>query len=247
MEIIIRDYRPGDAAQAKSVIRDANDSLRKSHGGMHPDESVDWMIQDSNRRSMSMRRGSKSKLVVAEVKGTGEIIGTGAIIRSRFDWLIGSAYSTAHYVRQDFQRGKAGVSVGSLLRKETLARARDQGCRKVYGFSNPEAVGFHKKFGARFFPNHDRSHLVPPVRLCYYEIELKPSGWNALKLEPHTFALDDTIALSRTLTAMLASTAGAILTWKEVPLWFDVWKTLAFELLGIKSGDKTQAKNNGTG
>ncbi|NYZ74139.1 hypothetical protein H0O00_03275 [Candidatus Micrarchaeota archaeon] len=246
MEIILRDYRIEDRNQAREVVRDANNSLRKSCGGMHPDEAIDHLTRKVQMRDIPRNPRLQPGMVVAEVKETGEIIGTGAITRSLLDKLLGSAYSTTHYVKQDFQRGKAGVSVGSLLRKETIARAKALGCRKMYGLSTPEAVGFHSKFGARFFPNHDRSYLYPPVRLCYYEMELKPSMWNGLRIEPYTFIIREAEGWLLVLPILLGGVVGSLFSLKEMRSWFQLVAVLISELLGIKPGKKApQGKTNG--
>ncbi|MDD5172247.1 MAG: GNAT family protein [Candidatus ainarchaeum sp.] len=189
MEIIIRDYRQEDSAQVASVFRDASQVLRKSRGGSHPDKTIDEQLRGSDRDILVKFAGG-TKLIVAEVKETGEIVGTGGISHGALERLTGSTYSTAHYVKSDFQRGKAGVPVGSMIRKEILARATALGCRKIYGFSTPEAVGFHKKHGAVFFPCHDR-YEGNDMRLPYYEVELKPSMWNRLRIEPYVFKLNE--------------------------------------------------------
>lgn len=190
MEIILRDYRAEDAPKVVSVFREACQPLRKSRGGMHPDEAVDILLK-GNDRNVLVRFCSGVKLLVAEVKETGELAGTGGLGRNIFDRTFGSVYSTAFYVRPAFQKGRAGVNVGSLLRSANIERAKALGCRKMYGFSTPEAIGWHKRFGARFFPAYNRTYALGMVPIHYYEIELRKSRWNWLKLEPYIFSLAD--------------------------------------------------------
>jgi len=202
MEVILRDYRREDKPQVVAVFRDSSESLRQSRGGMHSDEAIDRLLKMKDAELMLLLAAG-TKLIVAEVKETGEIIGTGGLSSGPVDRIVGSVYSTTHYVKSNFQRGKAGVGVGSLLRTETLARAAKIGCRKMYGFSNPEAVGFHTKFGARFFPLHDREYLKPPIRLKYYEIVLRPSWWNILRIEPFVFTLNEFVILLYALKLLI--------------------------------------------
>lgn len=190
MKILLRNYRETDAAASVSVFREGSQSLRKSQGGTHPDEAID-KLADMSDKEVWLNYLWGATLVVAEVKETGEVIGLGGIKRGRFDRLIGSAYSTTHYVKPSFQKGRAGVPVGSLLRAETITRAKAIGCRKMYGFSTPEAVRFHKKFGARFYPLFNRDSSDSKVRIRYYEIDLRPSIWNMLKIEPFAYSLNE--------------------------------------------------------
>ena len=244
MDIILRDFRIEDFTQVTEVVRDGNDSLRKSRGGQHPDEAVDQMIKRALAQDIPRNPRLQPGMVVAEVKGTGQIIGTGAIMRGPLDKLLGTAYSTAHYVRQDFQRGKAGVPVGSLLRKETIARARALGCRKVYGLSTPEAVGFHSKFGARFFPNHDRTYLNPPVRLRYYDIVLRPSMWNGVRLETWGFVIREVHGWLLATRIILGGFIGSLFSLKELRGWFQLAGAIISEIIGIKPGKKASAGKN---
>lgn len=186
MGIIIRDYRPGDGAQVVGVFRDSNEALRKSRGGLHPDAYVDGLLGRSDLDILSdLEFGAR--MMVAEVRGSGEIAGMGAISNRWIHRLSGSTYSRSQYVRTSYQRGKRGVHVGSMIRKAVLAKAESMGFRKVYGFSTPGAIGFHSRFGARFFPAYNRR--IGPLEVHYYEIELRPSFWNGFRFEPYLCGL----------------------------------------------------------
>lgn len=182
MEIVIREYQPHDAAQLVGIFRDSYGTLRRSRGGQHPDHEVDKLIIRPDSEILAMlERGSE--VLVAEVRGTGELAGTAAFTTNLLSRILNSTYSRNHYVKEAFQKGRAGVSVGSLLRRATIERARARGFRKMYGFSSPEAEGFHRKFGFRFVPGHDYNYL-PGVEARYYELELNRSALNRLPLEP---------------------------------------------------------------
>jgi L-amino acid N-acyltransferase YncA len=185
VEVEIRDYRKEDAEQVIEVFRDSFNTLRKSKGGSHGDATVDAVVTQPDSATLKMVTSGR-KLLVAEVKETGEIAGTGAISDTRADRLLGSRYSRTHYVREKFQRGKAGVSVGKMLRIATIEKAKRLGARKLFGYATIESVGFHKKFGAKFVPLFNSSYLGG-VRSYYYEIELRPSFWNRIPIEPFVF------------------------------------------------------------
>jgi hypothetical protein len=182
MEIILRDFDERDFQSVVAVFKDSSVSLRKSNGGKHPDSAVDKLVAGTDRRVFSNFAG-KARLVVAQVRESGEIAGTGGIARSTPEKLLGSAFSTAHYVKRAYQGGRAGVSVGSMLRKATIEMARKEGCRRIYGYSTPEAIGFHKKFGAVFYPDNNLSYVDGIVPIHYYEIDIKDSLLNRLPIE----------------------------------------------------------------
>jgi hypothetical protein len=185
VEIFLREYRPEDAPEVVGVFRDAHNALRKSRGGMHPDETIDRFMAKDDRELLDMlMRGAR--IIVAEAKGTGRLAGMGAITTDPLSRLLGSTYSKDHYVREEFQRGKAGVSVGRVVREATLKLAREMGFRKLYGYSTPEAAGFHRKFGAIFHPGCDSTYMGG-VRILYYETELRKSRLNAVRIEPYVF------------------------------------------------------------
>ncbi len=185
MEIEIRDYRSGDAKQVIEVFRDSFNTLRKSRGGNHKDSTVDSVVNQPDDATLRMVTSGRL-LLVAEVTETGEIAGIGAISDTRADRILGTRYSRTHYVKEKFQRGKAGVSVGKMLRLATIEKAKKLGARKMFGYATIESVGFHKKFGARFMPMFNSSYL-DGVRSYYYEIELRPSFWNRITVEPFIF------------------------------------------------------------
>jgi hypothetical protein len=184
MEIIVRPYREGDPIVG--IYRDSNNTLRKSRGGLHPDAVVDEAVgrKDADILKELLFGGG---MMVAEVKDTGELAGIHAFNDRWINRLLGSAYSRSLYVAGKFQHGKAGVSVGMLLRKAILASARDKGYRKVFGYSTPEAIGFHKKFGAVFFPRYNHKLKGKDMQFHYYEVELRHSKFHGPRLEPYLF------------------------------------------------------------
>jgi len=184
IEINVRDYRSEDASRVVEVFRDAYNTLRKSKGGMHRDDQVEQALHPSDKNILA-RMTYEVMLVVAEVKETGEIVGTGGISFGLMSRLLNSTYSRNHYVKEAFQRGRAGVSVGSMLRRATIDKARSMGFRKIYGFSTPESKGFHQRFGAVFFPAYDMTFSESTVGFNYYEIHLRPCIWNRIIIEPY--------------------------------------------------------------
>jgi hypothetical protein len=225
MEIILRDYAEKDFPQVLSVFRDSAESLRVSQGGKHPDKAVDALLLGTDKQVYEHFAGS-AKLVVAQVKETGEIAGTGGIARASLERFLGSAFSTSHYVKRSFQRGKAGVSVGSLLRKATISQALEMRCRKIYGFSTPEAIGFHRKFGAVFYPKNDRTYAGDLVPIHYYEIEVRRSILNALPIEPG-------ICQFRSMRKDLRILWGLIFGFKKKPLLYPIYSLFSWAEIGI--------------
>ena len=184
MTIILRDYAPGDYSQVAQVIRDGFSTLRASRGGQHPDDELDrWLGQGDNALVGYILRDSV--VIVAENQETGEIAGVGAYNDRFIDRLLGSTYLKGLYVREKCQRGKSGIHVGTLLRDERIRRARLRGYRKIYAFSGPEAIKFHEKGGAKFYPSHDMVYMHKKVRVRYFEIELRKSPLNSLRFEPY--------------------------------------------------------------
>lgn len=183
MNILIRDHRPEDAKQIADVYRDSYGGLRVSKGGQHPDSMVDKEISKSDEELFSYLK-SDSSLVVAEVQETNEIVGFGALKFNFLNSLIKSAYSKSHYVKKTYQGGKKGVSVGRLLRQATIDKAKKLGFRKIYGYTL-EAVAFHKKFGAVFYPAYNSPPNDYGISLNYYEIILQKSFWNKFHVEPY--------------------------------------------------------------
>ena len=181
-EIRIRSYRQQDAAHVIAIYRDACESLRKSKGGQQSDHTVDALITQSDREILHDLT-TNSILLIAEVDG--DSAGIGVLTRTLPLRLCNSAYSKAHYVLRKYQ----GKGVGSRLRHATLDLARQLGCRKVYGFSTPEAVEFHKRFGARFIPRLDTVDPKSGMKLQYYEFALKQSILNEVRFEPLFFTL----------------------------------------------------------
>ncbi|MFN7991117.1 MAG: hypothetical protein U0R44_03075 [Candidatus Micrarchaeia archaeon] len=186
MKILVRGYEPADSSAAVAVYRSSHESMRRSRGGMHPDGSIDAILGKSDSELLLLLTGSCS-LFVAIVEETGQMVGIGGFTITPAGRLLGSTLSRNLYVREDFQKGRAGVNVGKILRSRILEEARRQGFRKIYGFSTPEAVEFHRKFGAVFFPSFDKT--VDSVNVSYYEIELRKSLMNRLRAEPYLMRL----------------------------------------------------------
>jgi hypothetical protein len=172
------------------VYRDSMQSLRLSQGGNHPEWAVDKAVSKPDEELLSGMT-CKSIIFIAEVKGSGEIVGIGGLGMGLLNRLAGCAYSKAHYVKRAYQKGRAGVPVGSMLRKATIAEAARMGFRKMYGYTTSESVSFHAKAGARMVPAFDRMHKELKVRLRYYDVELRRSILNALPIEPMIFAAMD--------------------------------------------------------
>ncbi len=188
VEVIIRDYCPADASKVIEVFRDSYNTLRRSKGGIHPDDEVDKMLKRSDKDILAMLT-CDAVLYVAEVRETGEIVGIGAICNGWKHRLLNITYSKGHYVKEKFQRGKAGVNVGSMLRQATIDKAKSMGFRKICGHAHPESKGFHEKFGAKFLPAYDTKLCGNTVELKYYEFELRPSIWNDFGIELYAFRL----------------------------------------------------------
>jgi hypothetical protein len=181
MEVFIRDFQSGDEISLVKIYRDALNSLRKSRGGMHPDDYISSMINKPDAKIIhDLLYGSV--VVVAVVKQSREIIGMGAITNRLKHRLLGSTYSKNHYVLERYQRGRMGISVGSLLKKATIRKAKDMGFRKIYGYSTPESASFHKKFGSTLYPSKDVSK--DGIEFRYFEIVLREGLVNRLPVEP---------------------------------------------------------------
>ena len=188
MRIRVRPYETRDTEQVVDVYRDAYDVLRASGGGQHPDRVVE-AIQGMSNESLLDRVLEGYALFVAEEVDTDRLIGIGAVSNRRVDRWLRSARSKSHYVRAAAQGGQKGVGVGSLLRAETLAYAKDLGCRKVWGYAQPESRRWHEKFGARLYPRHNTVNPEHSLRVHYYEIVLRESLWNSVRIEPCIFRI----------------------------------------------------------
>lgn len=204
MEIFVRDYLPADDPQLVEVFRDSHNSLRMSRGGDHPDEVIDEAIRASDEQILHRLKYGKT-ILVAEVRGTGELAGMGGFASRWRNDLIKSSFGANLYVKESFQRGKAGVSVGTMIRRATLDRLVELGFRKLYGFSTSEAIDFHKRFGANFNPKHNKE--VGGVTVHYYEIELRDSILNRIRFEPYLFELS---SFSRIYVSVLDALKGGI-------------------------------------
>lgn len=179
MEITIRDSRPGDSSSMVRVYRDAMDTLRKSRGGLHPDEEIGFLTSRPDDGILHQLAGG-SAVVVAQ-SDEGEVVGIGAISIRLKHRLLGSTYSKNHYVIERCQRGRCGVSIGSMLREATIRKAKERGFRKLYGYATPESIGFHKRFGAVFMPYGNAKKNG--VEYHYYELVLRDSPLNILPVE----------------------------------------------------------------
>ncbi len=185
MDIQLREYRPGDEKGVIKVFKDANNSRRVSRGKDHPDEEVDRMLNWSDEEIISFMVDGNYLLVV-EVEESGEIIGTGGISTGWTNFLLGSTLSRNHFVKEAYQKNKRGISFGKMLREATISKASSLGFRKIFGYSAASAIGFHKKFNAKTYPKYNKkSPICKSVELLYYEIELYPSVWNGLRIEPY--------------------------------------------------------------
>ena len=182
----MRDYSPQDLPGILDVYRDANNTLRSSKGGIHPDRTIERIVSlpDENLAKMLTKN---SFIIVAELNN--EIAGFTAFSFSRIDRLLGSVYGKSLYVRESFQRGRAGVSVGRVLMNARKEKLRGMGFRKYFSYSVPESSGFQKKMGARFYPFHDTYSLNESVRMEYFEVEIRPSILNHFRIEPFIFEL----------------------------------------------------------
>ncbi|HSB47677.1 MAG TPA: GNAT family N-acetyltransferase [Candidatus Bilamarchaeum sp.] len=180
MDVFVRKYSPPD--DIVGVYRDSLGSLRKSAGGSHPDDYVDRMLSRSDGQLMRALLYA-NELFVAEAGGA--IAGMGGFAARLKHRILGSVYSANFYVRREFQHGKSGISVGSLLRNATIEHARRLGFRKMYGYSTEEAISFHKKHGAVFYPEHNVKIRGTGITVHYYEISLKSHPLNGIRIEPY--------------------------------------------------------------
>ncbi len=197
MRVKIRPYRPGDDdAGILSVYRDAYDVLRVSRGGSHADAIVD-RVQALPDQNLLDRLLVGYHLVVAEDEESGEALGIGAMSERLIDRLLGSGRSKSHYVRLGLQKRQGGRGLGRALRDVTLAHARALGYRKVWGYAQPESKGWHSKFGARFYPRHDTYNPEHSLMVSYYEIVLRESVWNHVRIEPCLWRLSKLIPTCR--------------------------------------------------
>ena len=155
-----------------------------SAGDFLASASASWHSFKADSRS-EIRALPNTTIVVAEVEETGEMAGFGAISNNWRNKILKSCYSKFHFVKEKFQRGRAGVNVGRMLRKKTISMAASKNYRKIYGYATTEAIGFHKKFGAKFFPEYNHPSNIEGATDNYYEIELRPSFLNGLKIEPN--------------------------------------------------------------
>lgn len=189
MKIQIRDYRPDDAAGAVDAIRSSFSTLRQSRGGAHPDSDIDkFLLVPDAELIDGLERNTRTMVAVEE--GSGEIAGLCSLGFGWHNRITGSAYSKNLFVKEGFQKGRAGVSVGRMIREAVLEKARSMGIRKIYGHSTPGAMRFHAKFGAKFFSEHDHLPRYSSLPMKYYEITLRQSPLNGIPLEGPLFRLE---------------------------------------------------------
>lgn len=189
MNVTIRPYRPADAAQVVDVYRDAYEALRRSAGGSHPDAVVDRIQAMSDAALLDRVLRGYRLWVADDADDPDRLLGIGAMSDRSLDRVLRSGRSKSHYVRRGLQRGRGGKPLGTLLREATLGWARARGDRKVWGYSQPESRRWHEHFGATFHPEHDTYNPEHELTVSYYEIVLRPSPWNALRIEPLLFRL----------------------------------------------------------
>ncbi len=182
--MFVRDYRAEDARAVVEVFRDSYNTLRASKGGMHPDEEVEEMLRKPDGKILA-RLTRNCVLLVAEVRGTGEVAGVGGIRDGWEHRILRSTVCMNLYVKERFQRGKAGVSVGAMLRRATIERAKSMGYRKACGYAYPEAKGYEARFGVAFFPAYNTRDWNSAVTLHYHEFELRPNVWNRIRMEAY--------------------------------------------------------------
>lgn len=197
MAIRVRPYEDRDAEQVVDVYRDAYEVLRASKGGRHPDRVVE-AVQGISNEALLERVVAGHALFVAEEVETDRLLGIGAVSIRPLDRWLRSGRSKSHYVRASAQGGEAGVGVGSLLRTETLAHAKRLGYRKVWGYAQPESRRWHERFGAHFYGRHDTFSPEHSVVVHYYEIILRDSLWNRMRIEPRIYRVSKSLrSLSR--------------------------------------------------
>jgi len=185
MDVQLREYRPGDEKGVIEVFKDANNPRRISRGGIYPDEKIDRIQSWSDEKIKSFVIDGNF-LFVVEINETNEIIGTGGISTGPSNFLLKSTHSRSHYVKENYQKKKTGLSFGKMLRQATISKAASFGFRKIFGYSAQNVIGFHKKFGAKTYPKYNKkSPFSSTVELQYYEIELYHSIWNKFRIEPY--------------------------------------------------------------
>jgi L-amino acid N-acyltransferase YncA len=186
MEFVIREFSSADVPGIVDTFRDANNVLRKSKGGTHPDKTIDRIVNLPDNRLADMLTKDAFVLVAAI---DGKIAGFTAFSNCLTDRILKTVYGKNLYVREKFQRGKAGINVGKELLSARKERMLAMGIRKYYSYSVPEAVGFQKKIGAKFHPFHDSYSLNESVKMKYFEVDIRPTMLNAVRVEPFIFEL----------------------------------------------------------
>jgi len=173
MEILIRDYEPGDDNQIVEIYREF---FGTSDNGMTDEAIVDKFI------------GRGGLLLVAQVKDSNEVAGICGFSNHWLYRIIGSTSNRGIFVRKKFQRGKGGVNVGTLLSKARDERCLGLGYRKSFGYAVADSLGFHKRFNKRFYSEHNYVNEKGTL-LHYCEAELRPSILNGARVEPYIYTL----------------------------------------------------------
>jgi len=177
MNVRIREYGPKDAQAVISIFREIHEAYKKSKGGYFPDGEIDAVLAWSDEKILSYTLGNSS-VFVAEVQETKEVVGMAGILTGKSTSLLKSVRGRLHFVKKTHQ----GKGIGRMLRENTLSEAKSLGFIKLFGYCNDNAVDFHKKFGAKFYPACNKnSPVCPSVKLNYYEIVLRPSLWNRFR------------------------------------------------------------------
>ncbi|MFH0737747.1 MAG: GNAT family N-acetyltransferase [Candidatus Micrarchaeota archaeon] len=179
IRIALRQADADDATHLLDVFRDGIQSLKESNGGKHPDAEIESWKKKPDKDLLSHICDGSFVLVAQD--GRGAVVGMGAITIDIVAGLTGSSYSHAFFVRRSHQ----GQGVGRLLRDGCIAEARRRGYRKMYGYTYPESIGFHKRFGAVFYPEFDTGEGKRGDMVHYYEIPLRPSIFNGMMIEPY--------------------------------------------------------------
>jgi hypothetical protein len=183
MRVAVREYASQDASHIVEVFRDSYNTLRKSRGGAHPDEAVNRIGALPDKTIQSLLTDG-TILFVAEVAETGEIVGLASFTYRLANRIFKSAQGNNLYVKEKFQRGKAGSSIGTMLIKAQSKKLAFLGFRKLYFYASPESVNFQKKMGAKFYSVHDHFFSCDNLTYKYCEVELRPNIMNNIRFEP---------------------------------------------------------------
>jgi N-acetylglutamate synthase-like GNAT family acetyltransferase len=163
--ISIRRYRPGD--DILSVYRDSWSALKRSRGGLHPDEVVERKIR---RSGASLERWLLHDAEALVAESGGKVVGFCVLSGNRMNRLTRSSYCRCLYVMRGYQRNR--LRVGTELFRSMERAARAAGFSKIFTYSTPESVPFYEKMGVIFFPRFKERTPDSPVALSYGELSL---------------------------------------------------------------------------